>query len=78
MYSVFKKFSTLSKLYILFLINSSICSPNFANVFSITVKIRQFQDFSLMCILIVNVYMYVALHNSIYGVLIISRINRRH
>ena len=38
-----------------FLINSSLCPPNFANVSSITVKIKQFQVYSLMRILIVNV-----------------------
>ena len=40
-----------------FLINSSTYPPNLRNVSSITVKIRQFQIFPLMHILIANVYM---------------------
>ena len=35
--------------------NSGLYSPNFANVSNITMKIKQFQVFSLMRILIVNV-----------------------
>ena len=46
---------TFTKLYIHFLINSSLYPPNFENVSSITVKIRQFQVFSLMRSFIVNV-----------------------
>ena len=37
------------------LINSSLYPPNFGNISSITVKIRQFQDFSWMYTLIANV-----------------------
>ena len=40
-----------------FLINSSLYSPYFADASSITVKIKQFPVFSLMIILIINVYM---------------------
>ena len=47
-YSTFYWFSTFTKLYILFLINSSLYPPIFANVSSITMKIRQFQSFFLL------------------------------
>ena len=49
--------SEIMRLCILFLINSSLYPPNFANVSSTTVKARQFQVLSLMRILVVNVYM---------------------
>ena len=44
-----------TKLYIYFLTKSGFYPPNFGYVSSITVKIRQFQVFSLMCSLIVYV-----------------------
>ena len=44
-----------TKLYIHFLINSSLYPPNFGKISNITVKIRQFQFFSLMHISIVHV-----------------------
>ena len=48
-------FYIFTKLYIHFLINLSLYPPNFGNVSSITVKIKQFQVFSLMRSLIFNV-----------------------
>ena len=60
-----------------FLINSNLYPPSFANVFSITVKIRQFP------VSFFDTYfdlsgVHVALHNSLHSILIINRSSRSH